>query len=133
VDVTLDCGPGLTQQSFAPECDINTILKRYGVNAMGTNPPEVFRDISSSYDILDAFNLVDSALAHFYDLPADARRALNDDPRRLLELSSTPQGIELLRSYGFVDGLQAKPTLQASPDALEAQPPEGSQGPKGGQ
>lgn len=104
VSVVLNTGPGLTQQEFKDESDINLILAKYGVHAIaGEHPPEVYRDVSKDYDYMEAFNAVQEAQEAFAQLPADARRALGDDPIRLMELSQTEAGVRELIKMGFVD------------------------------
>lgn len=108
VDVVLNTGDGLTQQEFKDETDINLILAKYGIHAIaGSHPPDVYRDISQEYDYAEAFEAVEEAKELFAQLPADARRKLNDDPVKLMELSQTEEGIQKLLDMGFNDPLKA--------------------------
>lgn len=104
VFVVLNTGPGETQQEFKDESDINVILAKYGVHAMaGEHPPTVYRDVSKSYDYVEAFDAVREAEEAFAMLPAEARRALGDSPARLMELSQSEAGVKQLIAMGFVD------------------------------
>lgn len=120
VHVLLHTGPGLTQQEFKDECDMNLILKKYGVYAAANPPAAIYRDVSMGYDYVEAFNAVEEAKAAFAELPAEARRALGEDPIKLMTLSQTPEGIKELVKMGFGD---PKPTPEIAPiKAPEAQP-----------
>lgn len=115
-------GPSLTQQQFKEDCDINLVLKKYGVHhdyvpgqvAIGI---ENFRDLSiAPKDLTEAMAIVQHANESFMDLPAELRRAVGDDARVLLELSSSEEGVEKLKAAGF----GAKNAPDASEKASEA-------------
>jgi hypothetical protein len=113
-------GPGITQQEFKDDCDMNLILKKYGVYAGMDAPPAIYRDVSHGYDYLEAFNAVEEANAAFAALPADARRQLGDSPWRLMQLSQTPEGVAQLKKMGFAD---LSPEPEAPTPAVEPQEP----------
>jgi len=116
----LHTGPGLTQQEFKDECDMNLILKKYGIYAAANAPAMVFRDVSHGYDYLEAFNAVQEANEAFAALPADARRALDHSPLRLMELSQTPEGVAQLVKMGFGNPPSEE---DSNPKAVEPQEP----------
>lgn len=75
-----------TQESFAAECDINEIVRRFGLT--GT-VPENFRmpvsgDFTGVSDFHSAMNLVVEAQRSFDSLPAELRARFGNDPQALL-------------------------------------------------
>lgn len=119
------------QQQFKDDCDINLILKKYGIDRVAPEsvqiPVEHFRDVSATpKDLTAAYNLIRESEEMFYELPAELRRAVNDDPRRLMELAQSENGIKELQRLGF--GLPPEAPISDS-KALERPPAE----PKGKQ
>lgn len=116
-------GKGETQQQFRDDCDINHILRRYGASPNYV-PGEIqialenFRDLSlQPGDLTEAINIVEGANAAFMELPAELRRAVNDDPNVLLELSNTKDGLKKLVDAGF--GSKKTPSeLEKNTEAL---------------
>lgn len=84
----LFCDPaeGMTQQSFAEECDINTIVRRFGLT--GEFPSDFQMPQSGDFtgvtDFHEAMNIVRQAQEEFMELPADVRARFANDPGRLL-------------------------------------------------
>lgn len=75
-----------TQQQFAEECDINTIIRRFGLTG---ELPENLRvpqsgDFTSVHDFQSAMNAVRAAEEAFMEMPADVRERFNNDPGRFL-------------------------------------------------
>lgn len=95
-DAGLDCNvdpdtgeilPSRTQQSFAEECDINNIMKRFGLTGQ---LPADFRtpllgDFTDVLDYKSALNAVIEADDEFMKLDANVRERFNNDPQRLME------------------------------------------------
>lgn len=87
--------PSLTQQQFADEADINTLLNRYELtgqfypNSVSRRLPK-FGDFSSDLDYLQAEIVVAETNEYFDSLPARVRERFNHDPAQLLEFLSDP-------------------------------------------
>lgn len=120
--------PSLTQQQFHDEVSIKSILKKYNIapNYIPEEvqiPMEYFRDVSMSpKDYTEMHNAIREADETFMELPAELRRAVGDDPRRLLELSQSDKGIEELKKLGFAKFL---PTEEQAPLKKEPVPAAG--------
>lgn len=88
VPVVVLCGPGVTQQSFKDECDLNVLVARYRLGA--TDPVVVgkrqafFGDFTSGLGLLEAHQLVQDASEAFMTLPAKVRDRFGNDPVALL-------------------------------------------------
>lgn len=130
-------GLGETQQQFRDECDINLVLKKYGVHESYV-PEEVaiaadyFRDVSQvPMSITDAFDAVDEAKEMFLMLPAEARRAVGDDPVQLFRMAQTEEGLAKLSEFGFgVSPQQPPKTSNKAPGARSAPEAPAQQGKK---
>jgi len=82
----------LAKQSFAEECDINTIVKRF--NLSGQLPENVFvpqyGDFEEVFDFHTAMNVVAKAGEAFDAMPADVRARFNNDPGAFVDFVSDP-------------------------------------------
>lgn len=100
-------GDGMTQQQFGEECDINTIVKRFGLTG---ELPENYRapvsgDFSDVVDFHTAMQAVRKAEESFMALPAPLRAEFGNDPQRLVEFVSD----EANRGRAVELGLVPKP------------------------
>jgi len=106
---------GVTQQQFAEEVDINTIVARFGLTGeLPINPrPPVSGDFVGITDYHSALNAVRNADAGFLEFPAELRARFGHDPQRLLEFlddaSNRDEAVKL--------GLVAKPPEVLHPAA----------------
>lgn len=96
-----------TQQQFAEEVDINTIVRRFGLT--GKMPENVgFPEYGAFEDVTDyqsALNMVMAAEDSFMTIPAEIRARFHNDPQELMVfLNSDTNRDEALKL-----GLLAKP------------------------
>lgn len=91
----------LTHQEFKEECDINTIIDRFGI---GENPIEAQKWVTdvdienapSTY--MDVMNQLNEARDQFMSLPAKVRSQFDNDPGRFVAFVSDPSnGDEMVR------------------------------------
>lgn len=84
--IAFDPDEGLTIQHFRDECDINTIVKRFGLT--GELPQNLsmptYGDFRGISDYQTALNLVMEANRNFMTLPAELRARFENDPQQLL-------------------------------------------------
>ena len=93
------------QQQFKEECDINTIIERFGL--AGT-VPENFRmplsgDFTGISDFHEAVNLVKAAEAGFMQLPANLRKEFGHDPARLMAFLDDDKNRPKAEELGLVN------------------------------
>lgn len=89
VNVDIETGeelPSMTQQSFKEECDINEIVRRFGLTGQ---LPENFKapvsgDFTGITDFQSAMNAVIEAQDQFDSLPAVIRAEFKNDPQSLM-------------------------------------------------
>lgn len=110
--------PTLTQQSFADEVDINTIVRRFGLT--GQLPENVrapsFGDFEDVSDYHTAMNAVLSAQASFQALPGHIRYDMfNNDPGRFVDFCSDPANLPKLRELGLAIPEKVSTPAAASP------------------
>lgn len=82
--------PSMTKQSFAEECDINSIVERFGLT--GELPTDVrmpqYADFEQVIDYHTAMNAVVSARESFDQMPAHVRARFNNDPAAFVDFCS---------------------------------------------
>jgi len=98
------CGEDLTIQSAKDDCDINVIVRRFGVT--GTMPQNVRApmtgDFSNVGDFQTAMNAVDVARDSFMQMPAELRAELGNDPARFIRWCEDTGNNERLKKYGLL-------------------------------
>lgn len=127
VDVeTGESTPSRTQQSFRDECDINTIVRRFGLTGqMPTNlrMPE-YGDYSGVVDFKTAMDAVGAAREGFERLPAEVRARFHNEPQELLEFLGNGDNREEAAKLGLVPQaavVQAADLVSSAP-AVAAKP-----------
>lgn len=84
--------PSLTQQHFAEECDINTIVDRF--MRTGVMPDTVvvpqYGDYSDVMDFQTAQNAIRQASENFFAMPAAIRARFQNSPQVFLEFFGDP-------------------------------------------
>lgn len=100
-----------TQQHFAEECDINTIVRRFGLT--GQLPENVamptYGDYEGVFDFQTAMNTMMDAEKAFMSLPAEVRARFANDPQSLLEFCADDKNIEEARKWGLVPPVAPPP------------------------
>jgi hypothetical protein len=81
---------GVTQQQFRDECDINTIVARFGLTGElpGDYRAPVSGDFVGIHDFHSAMNAVRAADESFMEMPAALRVRFGHDPQRLIDFLS---------------------------------------------
>lgn len=105
----LDCSvePSLTKQAFKEECDINTIIERFGLGYQlpegGITNPVWGQDWTDAVpDFHTAVNKIAQAGEAFDALPAHVRARFHHDPGELVDFVSQKSNLEEARKLGLV-------------------------------
>ena len=104
--VTLDTGPGLTEQSHKNETDINFILRDYKRTGFIKHAKENqgrYDDISVQ-DFQEAMFIVANAQNMFNELPGVIRKEFQNDPTRFMEFVHNPANETRMRELGILVG-----------------------------
>lgn len=94
----------LAIQSAKDECDINTIVRRFGLT--GELPNDLAMPVSGDFagigDFHAAMNVVRKAEEEFLRVPAETRARFQNDPARLMAFLEDDRNREEARSLGFL-------------------------------
>lgn len=120
VESGLDAGvlPSRTQQHFAEEVDINTIVRRFGLTGeLPTDVPMVLQgDFTNVLDFQSAMDMVVQARESFDAQPASVRNRFDNDPQKFLAFVSDKANIDEAIKLGLV----REESVQARAEALAA-------------
>lgn len=109
----LDCtgDPGYTQQQFRDECDINEIVRRFGLT--GEMPDDFRAPVSGDFtdipDFKTAMDAVTGAHTEFMRMPPELRARFLNDPQRLLEFVSNDANRAEAEALGILRPKQDEP------------------------
>lgn len=96
--------PSLAQQHAKDECDINTIVRRFGLTGElpnGVRAP-TYGDFTDAVDYHTAMNAVLAADAAFMQLPADIRTRFNNDAGAFVDFVSDDNNRAEAEKLGLV-------------------------------
>lgn len=121
-------GASLTQQSFAGETSINSIMAKYYQTGQMPLPRSSatprYGDFSTGADYQTALNSVLKAKEDFSELPSSIRNRFHNDPGLLLEFLSNPRNEEEAIQLGLIAGDVHTPPANPSPAPVEPNKPE---------
>lgn len=103
---TIDCGPGLTEQSHAKETDINYILRDYAKTGFMKHAKDyqgMYDDVAVN-DFQEAMFIVTNAQNMFNELPADLRKRFGHDPAEFLSFVQNPNNVDEMAKLGILKG-----------------------------
>jgi phage internal scaffolding protein len=103
--------PTRAQQHHKEECDINVIVKRFGITGkMPINQSEArYGDFTDAEDYHTALNKIIAAEDDFMALPADIRTQFDNNPANLIGFLNNPQNKTEAEKLGLI-----KPTSSYS-------------------
>ena len=113
----------LTVQADKDECDINTLVKRFGLTGeLPTNlRVPVNADFVAALDFKDAMNVIRESEVAFMEMPADVRARFNHDPGRFVDFASDPGNVAEMRKLGLAIP-EAAPAAPAEPMLVRVMP-----------
>ena len=115
--IAIDPDESVVQQQFADECDINTIVKRFGLTGELPNGVDIplSGDFTEVTDFQTAMNLVRRSQESFLELPAHIRERFANDPALVMKFLDDPSNREEAINLGIV----AKP-VERTRDVVQA-------------
>jgi phage internal scaffolding protein len=102
--VSLECGPGLAQQHFKDECDVNRILSKYQKTGLIDHVNHFqgdYADLSAVPDFQESLNAVLDAQAAFDTLPSTIRKQFDNDPAAFLDFVHNPDNRDEMVKMGL--------------------------------
>lgn len=115
-----------TQQQYAEETDINTIVRRFGLTGQlpeSMRIPE-YADYENVFDFQTSMNAVRSASEAFMEMPAHIRAEFRNDPQIFLEFVADEKNRERAEALGLA--VKASKPTPAPDTALVPAPGETS-------
>jgi phage internal scaffolding protein len=97
-------GESLTQQHFAQEADIKTIIKKHdrtGIISHVARGVAHYGDYSEVNEYREALDMVNSANASFNELPAELRKLFDNDAGAFFEFATDPKNEEKMIQMGL--------------------------------
>lgn len=107
----------LTKQSFKDECDINTIVRNFGLTGqlpVSNNVAPQYGDFTDVVDYRTALDAVIQANDSFMSLPAEVRKRFGNDPADFVDFCSDPNNRDELIKLGLVVPTASPPSGDAS-------------------
>ncbi len=97
--------PSLTKQEFKEECDINHIVRQYDRKGIVThlNSTQPSYGYAPATDLREALDLITETRANFQLLPADIRRACENNPENFPAYATDPANAKTLVELGLAD------------------------------
>jgi phage internal scaffolding protein len=93
----------LTVQADKDDCDINTLVKRFGLT--GTMPsnlrPPIQADFVGNMTYQEALDAIREADATFSELPADVRKRFDHNPAEFVAFCSDEKNLDEMRKLGL--------------------------------
>lgn len=114
------------QQNFKDECDINTIVRRFGLTGMaptGVRMP-TYGDFTGVTDFHTAANAIAQAREAFDQMPSSVRTRFRNDPAAFVDFCSKEENREEAVKLGLVPPPRApEPAPEPSPAPAPAPAP----------
>lgn len=113
-------GPSKTQQSMSVDCDLNVLVKRFGIDKEPLPPavfdPSFYGDLPDGLDLRTALDRVRDANDRFMRLPAALRAYFHNDPATLWQFVNDPANAEECIRLGLLHRpAAAQPPRDAPP------------------
>ena len=113
--VTLTCDDGITQQSHADTCNVNTILATYmQTGSLPSIDPDAYYGDLSDFDYQSLQIQIANAHSLFEELPDSVKKRFNNEPHRFLNFVQDESNYDELTKMGLIN---TPPDDKASLDA----------------
>lgn len=115
-------GESLTQQHFAKEADIKTIIKKHdrtGIINHVARGVAHYGDYSEVNEYREALDMINSANASFAELPAEVRKYFSNDAGEFFEFATDPKNAEKMVQLGLAEAPPI-PEVEAAPAKKKA-------------
>lgn len=97
--------PVITQQHFKTDCDVNSIMLKYGTSRILQHYGQFqgnYGDFTDVQDYQTSLNEVIKAQDMFASLPSKLRLRFANDPAQFLQFVSDPANVEEMRNLGLL-------------------------------
>lgn len=121
---TVNNEPSRTKQSFAEECDVNSIVKRHDARALVQSlslAERTYADVTTFQDFHQVMNTLVQAEQDFQQLPSEARAIFDNDVANWLDTAHDADKRNALVDLGLLPETE-RVTLPAAASAAAAPP-----------
>jgi phage internal scaffolding protein len=102
--LSMDPDESVTQQQFKEECDINEIVRRFGLT--GELPENVRMPVSGDFtgvsDFTTAMQMIQAAEEAFMQFPGDVRARFMNDPAQMIAFLEDGKNLKEAQELGLV-------------------------------
>lgn len=120
--------PSKTQQSMTEDCDLNVMVKRFGIDKEPIPPavfdPSYYGELPDGLDLREALERVREATARFNQLPVKIRNMFQNSPAMLWEFVNDPANADEAVALGLLQ--RSSPPAPSGPPASGSSPGEAS-------
>lgn len=120
---TKNTDESLTQQSDAKDCDINIIMKRYGVTGQlpQVTVQPMYGDFTDVTDYREAVERIKAADTLFAQIPAKVRKEFDNNPAKFFAFANDPKNADELLKMGLAikrqtDTITPTPVITPTPE-----------------
>jgi phage internal scaffolding protein len=116
--------PTRAQQHHKEECDINVIVKRFGITGkMPINQSEArYGDFTAAEDYHTALNRIIEAEDDFMALPAEIRSQFDNNPANLIGFLNDPSNKSAAEKLGLINPTSSYPEPVDTPTSVTETP-----------
>lgn len=126
VQVDFSDDPGMTQQHFRDESNVNFIMAKYGASRLLEHYSQFqgnYGDFTDVQDYQTSLNEVIKAQDMFMSLPSDVRSRFGNDPAQFLDFVGREENRSEMKKMGLLrDDVVVQPVVDISSDSLEKAP-----------
>lgn len=117
-------GESLAVQSEKDNCDINVIVRRFGVT--GQLPvvarPPTYEDFGGVFDFQSAMNMIRASEESFAEMSAEVRKRFNNDPHEFVDFCTKEENLPEMRKLGLAVPEVVEPPVVAPSGAPGEKP-----------
>lgn len=120
---SINLEPSKTDQSFAKDCDVNEIIKKFTKSGQLTHLARkegIYADVSQIQDLLGSYETVNLAHEAMQSLPSQLRAKLENDPAKLIEYLNDPKNDEEAIKLGLKSMPETPISGQDSPNPKDS-------------
>lgn len=105
VQIFFDDDPGVTQQHFRDETNVNSIMAKYGASRIISHYAQFqgnYGDFTDVQDYQTSLNEVIKAQDMFMSLPSELRNRFNNDPAQFLDFVGNDANRDEMKTLGLL-------------------------------
>lgn len=131
-----DFPPSIVQASAANDCDINVLVKRFGIGAEAVPPmaadPRYYGDFDLGLTLQGALDRIVDASEKFARLPVELRNRFDNSPAQLWRFVMDPRNAEAAVEMGLLARRSpVEPRSPVGPPSGNPPPPKAAEAPSG--